>query len=161
METTSFDLIEEFQTEDISGSPHRSLNHSRIINRFCVALDQFDSEFDTFPELELELTTGKCKPDLCIYKNLPIDWYNDTIFFTQAPIVAVEILSPKQALSELTDKAFKQYFPAGVQVVWIIIPTFRTTHILLPNGELIILSSSALLKDPVTGVEVNLKSIFR
>jgi Uma2 family endonuclease len=156
MEAESIDFIEQYQTEDIM-----SLNHSRIINRLCVALDKYDDEFDTFPELELELSTGKCKPDICIYHNLPIDWYNDTVFFTQPPIVAIEILSPKQALSELTDKAFKQYFPAGVQIVWIIVPLFRTAHLLLPDGELHILSSNDTLKDPITGVEVNLKSVFR
>jgi Uma2 family endonuclease len=111
--------------------------------------------------MELELSTGKCKPDVCIYKNLPIDWYNDTVFYNQAPIIAVEILSPKQALSELTDKAFKQYFPAGVQSVWIIIPTFRTTQVILPNGELKIYSSTETLKDSIIGVEVNLNSVFR
>ncbi len=156
METALLDFIEEYQSEDIM-----SLNHSRIINRLCVALDKFDNDYDTLPELELELSTGKCKPDLCIYKNLPIDWYNDTIFYNQAPIIAVEILSPKQALSELTDKAFKQYFPAGVQCVWIIIPTFRTTQVILPNGDLKIYYSTDTLIDPITGVEVNLNNVFR
>jgi Uma2 family endonuclease len=156
METTHVDFIEDYQTEDIM-----SLNHSRIINRLCVALDKYDAAFDTFPELELELSTGKCKPDISIYPNLPIDWYNDTVFFTQAPIIAIEILSPKQALSELTDKSFKQYFPAGILVVWIIIPTFRTTHLLSPNGDLLIFSAHDRLRDPITGIEVDLKSVFR
>jgi hypothetical protein len=34
MEIPVIDLIEEFQSEDIM-----SLNHSRIINRVCIALD--------------------------------------------------------------------------------------------------------------------------
>ena len=148
--------IETFQSEDIM-----SLNHSRIINRFCVALDKYDAKYDTFPELELELTTGKCKPDICIYPNLPVDWYNDTMFFTDSPLVAVEILSPKQAVSELTDKAFKQYFPANVKVVWIVIPLFRTVQILLPNGDLQNLSFNDVMKDPITDIEIDLKTIFR
>lgn len=156
MESIIFDELDTFQTEDIM-----SLNHSRIINRFCVALDKYDSEFDTFPELELELSTGKCKPDICIYPNLAVDWYNDTVYFTDSPLVAVEILSPKQALNELTDKAFKLYFPAGVQVVWIVIPLFRTVQILLPNGDLQILSSNDVMKDPATQIEIDLRTIFR
>ena len=155
METAVLEL-EEFQTEDIM-----SLNHSRIINRLCVALDKYDVNFDTFPELELELVTGKCKPDVCIYPNLPVDWYNDTIYYTDSPLVAVEILSPKQALTDLTDKAFKQYFPAGVQVVWIIIPLFRTIQILLPNGDLQTISGNGIMRDPITNIEIDLKSIFR
>lgn len=47
MEAESIDFIEQYQTEDIM-----SLNHSRIINRLCVALDKYDDEYDTFPELE-------------------------------------------------------------------------------------------------------------
>jgi Uma2 family endonuclease len=148
--------IEQFQTEDVM-----SLNHSRIINRLCVALDKYDAQFDTFPELELELTTGKCKPDICIYPNLPVDWYNDTIFLTASPLVAVEILSPKQALSDLTDKAFKQYFPAGVKAVWIVVPLFRTIQLLLPGGDLKTFSSADIMKDPVTNIEIDLKTIFR
>jgi len=155
MATTVLD-IEEFQTEDVM-----SLNHSRIINRLCVALDKYDANFDTLPELELELSTGKCKPDICIYPNLPIDWYNDTVFFTASPLVAVEILSPKQALTDLTDKAFKQYFPAGVKSVWIVIPLFRTIQLLLPNGELQIFSHNDVMKDPITDIEIDLKAIFR
>ncbi len=155
METAVLEL-EEFQTEDIM-----SLNHSRIINRLCVALDKYDAKFDTFPELELELITGKCKPDICIYPNLPVDWYNDTIYYTDSPLVAVEILSPKQALTDLTDKAFKQYFPAGVEVVWIIVPLFRTIQILLPNGDLQTISGNEVMKDLTTNIEIDLKSIFR
>ena len=160
METAVLEL-EEFQTEDIIGPTYRSLNHSRIINRLCVALDKYDANFDTFPELELELVTGKCKPDVCIYPNLPVDWYNDTIYYTDSPLVAVEILSPKQALTDLTDKAFKQYFPAGVQVVWIIVPLFRTIQVLLPNGDLQTISGNGIMKDPITNIEIDLKSIFR
>ena len=156
METAHFDFSGEFQTEDIM-----SLNHSRIISRLCVALDRYDTDYDTFPELELERSTGKCKPDVCIYPNLPVDWYNDTVFFTQTPLIAVEILSPKQALSELTDKAFKQYFPAGVRVVWIIIPLFRTFQVLFPGGELTILSAQDTLRDASTGIEISLPSVFR
>jgi Uma2 family endonuclease len=138
-----------------------SLNHSHIINRLCVALDQYDAKFDTLPELELELSTGKCKPDICIYPNLPVDWYNDTVFFTTSPLVAFEILSPKQALADLTDNAFKQYFPAGIRSVWIVIPLFRTIHLLFPNGELQIFSNNDTMKDPVTNIEIDVKSIFR
>ena len=125
METNQFDFIEEYQSEDVIGPPVRSLNHSRIINRVGVALSRYDDDYDVFPELELELATGKCKPDVAVYKNLPADWFNDIMYFNQPPIIAVEVLSPKQAVTDLTDKALKLYFPAGVQVVWIIIPTLR------------------------------------
>lgn len=155
METNQFDFIEEYQSEDIM-----SLNHSRIINRVGVALSRYDDDYDVFPELELELTTGKCKPDVAVYKNLPADWFNDIMYFNQPPIIAVEVLSPKQAVTDLTDKAYKQYFPAGVQVVWIIIPTLRIVQALLPDGS-IQTWSSGLMTDPVTGMELDLGYLFK
>ncbi|MBC7892297.1 MAG: Uma2 family endonuclease, partial [Sphingobacteriaceae bacterium] len=125
METPYHDLIEEYQSEDIM-----SLNHSRLIHRLSVALNRYDDRYDVLPELELELSTGKCKPDVCVYANLPVDWLNDVVFYNQPPILAVEILSPKQALTELTDKAYKQYFPAGIQVFWLVIPVLQVLHVL-------------------------------
>ncbi len=155
METATSDFIEEFQSEDIM-----SVNHSKLIHRLSVALDRYESEYDTLPELELELSTGKCKPDIAIYPKLPIDWLNDVIFYTQAPLIAIEILSPKQALTELTDKAYKQYFPAGVQSVWLIIPVLQIVHILLPDKTKQVFISG-LLTDPATGIEIDINYLFR
>jgi len=155
METNQVEFFEEYQSEDIM-----SLNHSRIINRVGVAISRYDDQYDVFPELELELTTGKCKPDVSIYENLPTDWFNDVMYFNQAPIIAVEVLSPKQAVTDLTDKAFKIYFPAGVQVVWLIIPTTRIVQALLPDGS-IQTWSTGIMQDPVTGMELDLGYLFK
>ncbi|RYC67367.1 Uma2 family endonuclease [Spirosoma sordidisoli] len=155
METNQTDFIEAYQSEDIM-----SLNHSKLIHRLSVALDRYDSDYDILPELELELITGKCKPDVAVYKKMPTDWFNDIIYFTQAPIIAVEVLSPKQAVTDLTDKALKQYFPAGVQVVWIVIPTLRIIQIVLPDGSMQTWTSG-ILRDPVTSLEIDLGYLFR
>lgn len=155
METNQTGYFEEYQSEDIM-----SLNHSRIINRVGVALSKYDDEYDVFPELELELTTGKCKPDVAVYKNLPADWFNDIMFFNQPPIIAVEVLSPKQALTDLTDKALKQYFPAGVQVVWLIVPTLRLVQTVLPDGSMATWSSG-IMHDPVTNMNLDLGYLFK
>ena len=155
METNSVEFFEEYHSEDI-----KSLNHSKLIHRLSVALDRYEETFDILPELELALSTGKCKPDVAIYPNLPIDWLNDVVYYNQPPIVAVEILSPKQALTDLTNKAYKQYFPAGVQVVWLVIPTTRIVQTLLPSG-LIQTWVNDIMKDSETGMEVDLNYLFK
>ncbi|GAB4037312.1 Uma2 family endonuclease [Spirosoma jeollabukense] len=155
METNQIEFLEEYHSEDI-----RSLNHSKIIHRLSVALDRYENTYDILPELELELSTGKCKPDVAVYQNLPIDWLNDIIYYNQPPIIAVEILSPKQALTDLTDKAYKQYFPAGVQSVWLIIPTLRIIQALFPNGSMYTWASGTM-KDSVTGMEIDLGYLFK
>lgn len=155
MEMNQFDFIEEYQSEDIM-----SLNHSKLIHRLSVALDRYEDTHDILPEMELDLSTGKCKPDIAIYQKLHIDWLNDIIFYNQPPIVAVEILSPKQALTDLTDKAYKHYFPAGVQVVWLVIPTIRLIQLLLPDGSTQTWSNG-LMNDPITGMELDLGYLFK
>jgi len=155
METPGFNVMEEYHSEDIM-----SINHSKLIHRLSVALDRYHDQYEILPELELELPTGKCKPDVSIYLKLPTDWLNDVVFFNQPPILAVEILSPKQALNELTDKAYKQYFPAGVQSVWLVIPVLQVIHVLLPNGTKSVYGQG-VLTDPVTQIELNLDHLFK
>jgi len=148
-------LIEEFYSEE-----HMSVNHSKLIGRVCIALDRYDAEYDVLPKLELELPTGKCKPDVAIYAKIGNDWFNDIIYYTQPPLIAVEVLSPKQGLSDLTDKAFKVYFPAGVKAVWLIVPMLHLVQILLPDGTQLTYPNG-LLTDPILGLEVDIDRLMR
>lgn len=81
MDTNQADVFEEYHSEDIM-----SLNHSKLIHRLSVALDRYEDAYDILPEMELELSTGKCKPDVAIYENLPVDWLNDIIYCNQPPL---------------------------------------------------------------------------
>lgn len=155
METPVVDLIEVFQSEDIL-----SVNHSKLIGRVCVALDRYEAEYDVLPELELELSTGKCKPDVAIYSKIGNDWFNDIIFYTQPPLIAVEVLSPKQGLSDLTDKAFKIYFPAGVKAVWFIVPMLHLVQVLLPDGTQLTYPNG-VLHDPVLNLSLDVDWLLR
>ena len=160
MEAQSFDLIEEFHSEDIIAPAHRSYNHSKLIHRLSVALDRYEEQYDILPELELELSTGKCKPDISIFPKRAEDWENDIIFYTEPPIVAIEIQSPRQATTDITGKMNAVYFPAGVQSVWIIVPPLQMVQIRTPDGRKTTYTDG-LVKDPVTGFEVPFNEIFR
>lgn len=153
METTSFDLIEEFQTEDIM-----SYNHSRLTYHLSVQLSKYDKQFDILPELEFELSHGRVKPDIAVCNPSKVDWLRDVIRPTNPPLIAIEILSPRQALSDLTDKALDVYFPSGTNVVWVIIPHFKQVTIMSPTGQKTIISG--ILFDENTGIELSLDSIF-
>lgn len=155
MEAAIFDLIEDYQSEDIM-----SINHSKIIHRLSVELDRYDTDYDILPELELELSAGKCKPDVCVYPNLVDDWENDVIYYNKPPIIAIEIQSPKQATTELTDKMYKIYFPSGVKSVWIIVPSLQLVNIRTPDGKKFTFFEG-IIKDPVTSIEIEFSKIFR
>jgi Uma2 family endonuclease len=153
MEPIVFDEVEEFQTEDV-----KSYNHAKITYRLAKNLSRYDQQYDILPELEFELSHGRAKPDLAICKIGKIDWLRDVIRPTHPPLLAIEILSPRQALSDLTDKALDIYFPSGTSVVWIIIPHFKQVTVMIPNGQKTVISGKLL--DENTGVELDLKSIF-
>lgn len=155
METPFHDSIEEYYSEDIT-----SVNHSKAIHRLSVALDRYTEDYDVLPELELKLNGKPVKPDVSIFSRLPEDWDNDIIFYTQPPIIAIEVQSPKQATTEITAKMNEVYFPSGVQSVWIVIPPLRLVFIQTPNGQKTTFTQGVVC-DPVTGIEVSMSTLFR
>ncbi len=146
---------EEFQSEDI-----RSVNHSRVAFNLVKGLIPYEKKYDIMPELEFELVVDRAKPDISICKKIPIDWMRDTVRWKEPPITAIEILSPKQAYNDLTDKVYANYFPSGVQSAWIVLPSVKTIQLFLPN-ETVKHFTEGTFHDPVSGVELSLEEIFR
>ena len=149
------EFFENFQTEDIM-----SLNHSRTIQRISTYLERYDDIYDILPELEMKLNGKPVKPDVSVYPNLSEDWDTDIIFITEPPIIAIEVLSPKQPMTDITDKINNIYFPAGVKSVWIVIPLLQSVTIVIPNMPKITYSEG-IIKDPVIGIELPINTIFR
>ena len=157
METT--DIHSAYERE--RGKPMPSKNHNRIQHRLNVELaKRYDQQYDFLPEQDLELATGRAVPDLAIYPNLTYDWMNDTIRMTDPPLTTIEILSPEQALTDLTDKIQAVYFPAGVKSCWVVIPPLQTVYILAPNQP-IATFTVGIITDPATGISLNIEDIFQ
>lgn len=154
MATLLYNETEEFHTEDIM-----SLNHSRIAYNLTKALFPYDKEYDILPELEFELLNGNVKPDISVCERQLINWKDDIIRLSNPPIIAIEILSPRQAFTDLTDKAFKIYLPAGVKSVWIIIPAIEMINVLELNKP-VRTYTEGLLIDESTGIKIDVLQIF-
>lgn len=137
-----------------------SLNHSRLTYRICVLLAPYEAQYDILPELELELASGRAKPDVSVYRNLTFDWEKDVVRYTVPPLTAIEILSPTQAFDELVGKIRKVYFPGGVQSAWLVVPTIKAIHLFTPDQPVQIFTQGAFT-DPSTGIHLNLADIFR
>jgi Uma2 family endonuclease len=146
---------EELQIEDIM-----SLNHSRLTYRISIQLSKYEEQFDILPELEFELLVDKAKPDIAICKKMTVDWIHDTIRLKEPPITAIEILSPKQAYNDLTDKIYDNYFKSGVQSVWLIIPSVKAFQLFLPEQPVKYFTDT-VFHDTTTGIELDLKTIFK
>ena len=149
----------ENQYELERGKPMPSTNHSQIQTNIVLALAKYRKEFSFFTELNLELTSGRAVPDVCIYPKIAINWRKDVLRRPDAPIIAVEILSPRQALDDITTKIDTIYFPADVKVAWIVFPTLQTVHVLTPDGKTKAYTEG-VIRDPTTGIEISIDDIF-
>jgi len=77
--------------------------------RLMAALLRFADRYDILPELSLELMGNRLMPDICVMPKSPVDWSKDSIRVTEPPLLAIEIVSPKQPLSDVIDKK-EEYF---------------------------------------------------
>ncbi len=153
MESSQYNVSEEFQTEDIM-----SYNHAKLTYRLTKSLGRYDTQYDILPELEFDLSHGRARPDVAICQPAKADWLRDVIRPTTPPLLAVEILSPRQALSDLTDKVLDVYFPSGTSVVWIVIPHFKQVTVMTPEAQTTL--TSGVVRDENTGIELELAHIF-
>jgi Uma2 family endonuclease len=147
--------IEDFQSEDIM-----SINHSQLSGNLIISLAKYRKQYSIMPELEFELDYGRVKPDISICNSIKIDWIHDVIRAFETPLTAIEILSPKQAFNDITDKIYDIYFPSGVKSCWIIIPVLKTVHILTPDGKQQIFQRNEIAKDETNNLELSVEDIF-
>lgn len=153
------DVAERYQRE--RNKPMPSKNHSRVQRRLTVVLDKLlGDEYDIYPEFEIELLGKKSVPDLSILPIEQPDWSHDMVRGKDAPVLTIEILSPKQALGTLSTKIRDIYFPAGVKSSWIVMPDLKSITIMHPNGE-IKTFNRGILQDNAVGLEADLSDIFK
>ncbi|OQW91510.1 MAG: hypothetical protein BWK78_04470 [Thiotrichaceae bacterium IS1] len=113
-----------------------SINHS-IIQAKITGLLLNDERFTPAIELSLDISQidlsqfglkakEELKPDVCLYQGRrELSSPDDILKMTEMPLLAIEILSPKQTIDEILAK-FKAYFALGVKSCWLITPAIRT-----------------------------------
>lgn len=153
------DIEKQYKRERSKPMPSR--NHAKIQRRLCDALhSKYGREYDVLPEFEMELLNKRSVPDVSVYPFKPSNWEQDEMRAKEPPILAIEILSPKQILGDVLTKIRNNYFPSGVLSTWVVLPALKTITLMLPNGE-IQNFNEGILKDKATGFEVNLTDIFQ
>ncbi|GAA4446857.1 hypothetical protein GCM10023189_02430 [Nibrella saemangeumensis] len=145
----------DFEDEKMS-----SINHAELQSHLSFLLRaSYRQQYSIYTELDFEFASGKTRPDLSILPKRKADWLADEIVVQDVPLTTIEILSPEQSLNSLTERIYKKHFPAGVKSVWLVIPTVQTVSILLPDRRQMNFAAG-VVKDPVTGIELNLSDIF-
>ncbi|MGI9174544.1 MAG: Uma2 family endonuclease [Rhodothermales bacterium] len=140
------------------GKPMPSKNHSFVQFRLVVALSRYSADYSILPELSLELDGRTLVPDISVFHKDAPDWRHDEIRVEEAPLLAIEILSPRQAMQDLAEK-FEAYFAAGVKACWLVQPMLKTIAVFAPESDVRV-HTEGVVKDPETGIEVALEEIF-
>lgn len=102
-----------------------------------------DDRFTTFVELSLDATSidlsqfgvknqDEVIPDISVYLEPPPDHDDgpgdDEVRVTKMPDLAIEVLSPTQAINDLLKK-IKAYFAFGVKACWLVIPSLDEVRV--------------------------------
>ncbi len=142
------------------GKPMPSFNHAVIQARISKEiLVQYEDQYTVGSEISLISITPPTVPDLSIFPETPINWFQDETKVDRIPLTIIEILSPSQTITELTDKA-KLFFATGVKSYWLVQPLFRTIVLLRPGEDELVFHND-MLTDPTNGISIDLKKVFR
>lgn len=102
---------------------------------------QIDLKFIDLPELTLDIGENGLTPDISIYHGSIVDQFESMeqmlkapTKFDQMPLLAIEILSPKQSVGVLIEKAEK-LIAGEVPVIWVVEPFAHVVIVVTPKGQ--------------------------
>lgn len=157
VETGAALSLSEYELE--RGKPMPSRNHGRIELKLGALLyNRYDAQFTIVTEATLALPERDVTPDIAIYPKRPDDWQHDEVKITEMPLLAVEIVSPSQRLSDVEDKV-RQYHRAGIKSVWVVFPSLRAIA-LYEAGQLPKVIASGKVQDATTGIAIAVEELF-
>lgn len=158
--STVVESLSDYEIE--RGKPMPSLLHAVVQSKLVRLLSNaYDETYLILPELTLVSTDNKpLVPDIAIYPKFEIDWQNDTLRQEETPLATIEILSPKQNLSDLNSKA-QGYFAMGVVSCWIVLPSMEAIAVNHQPGKYKFFSGDETLVDEKIKVELPLGEVFR
>jgi Uma2 family endonuclease len=86
---------------------------------------------------------------------------DDTFILDGVPVLIVEILSPSDKQEDILDKV-RDYLDAGVPLVWIAEPVFRTVTVYQPNADpTLFIAKQTITGDPhLPGFKAPVRDIF-
>jgi hypothetical protein len=136
-----------------------SLNHARLTTRITSLLfAAYEERFNILTELEFELTTGRLKPDVA---SLPMIGSGILFAIPTRPSRPSKLShQPNPWTDWLRKSGWGICLASGVQSAWLVLTATRSI-ILYLLGLPVQLVSEGALRDPATGVELELSAVFR
>lgn len=158
LEVIGIEPLSDYETE--RNKPMPNIVHSTIQGSIVFYMkSKFRDKYNIAPEASLNLSPG-ATPDVSIFEKRDINWRTVKAKSDQMPLTTIEIVSPSQSLDLMAQKVFNQYFPAGVQSAWIVVPPpLRAVFVFTPDGKRQIFDTGTIT-DPVTGVSIEVDEVF-
>jgi len=160
--------LDEYQEESEMGSVNHSLAQGKLTGLLIN-----DERFTVMPELSLDVSQRDLNPfglkakdelksDICIYPNSL--WYSkpkDTLRMPEMPLLAIEILSPRQGINDILAK-FEAYFSFGVKSCWLVIPANESITVYSkPDVFRLFDTNDTDIVDEVMDIHLPIQKVFR
>jgi len=158
--------INESEVEECSDVG--SFNHGYLLVKLGVLFDRLEA-YTAVGELSLDVSgvdlskfdvkaREEIKPDLCLYPKRGLSQPKDILRMREMPLLAVEILSPKQGLYEIIEK-FRLYFELGIRSCWLVEPVLRTVTVYSSSNEWQTFVSGDVVDEPLN-IRITLNELF-
>ena len=142
------------------GKPMPNLTHGAIQLNLGFELKlHYGSQYRIASEVALATNPDSTTPDLVVYSQRTLNFVNETVKQTDAPLLVIEIQSPSQSNDFMIDKA-KQYFAFGTQSYWIVFPALRGIAVYSAPEHYTFFYHDDRLLDATLKIEVDLAKIF-
>lgn len=146
-----------------------SFNHGYVQARLIVGLDKL-SAYTPVTEVSLDVskvdlgqfdlrTKEEIKPDICLYPKRGLSRPRDILKMTEMPVLAIEILSPRQGTYEILEK-FRLYFELGVRSCWLVEPALSTVTVYSSSTEWKTFAEGDVVDDTL-GIHLALQELFQ
>lgn len=142
------------------GKPMPTRNHAFLQKRILLLIsNNYEGEYYVLPELNQLVSGEKMVPDLSVYAGVDGMNEQDELFASELPLTTIEIISPSQSNTELSAKV-ERYLRAGVKSCWIVLPEYRSIVLSGQLGRYQTFDAHETLRDPATGIELELPLLF-
>ncbi len=120
---------------------------------------QYSTQFRIANEVTLGTKPINYTPDIVLYTSRKLDFKNDPLIRSDAPLLSIEIQSASQSTKDMTSK-LEPYFSFGIKSCWIIAPDFKAVFVYSSPYHYDFFHEKDMVKDSVLGIEISVEKIF-
>jgi Uma2 family endonuclease len=135
-----------------------SFNQGYIVTNMVLLFGKLNI-YTILIEISIEIQGKAYVPDVALYSKRKMQRSEDIIRMTEMPLLAIEVLSPKQSTQDVIDK-IKVYFENGIKSCWFINPTIHTVTVYKSFKDFTTYVENTELQDDSLGIKMNVSEIF-